>query len=378
MLRLSALCLRKRSLRNGLLALRSQVRREAALRACRKVRDAAAEASCKLLKVCWMYFLRYAESRRLMKLYRSWADVHWLRSRLTAAWQAWLQWFRKRGKVVAMRSAPQLLAAWRWLRVHAACSAHGQRVCRLQLPDAAAASPWQPVAAELLFGPAPFDVHPHHMQAVQPALLVLFASALLKKIMLSWLAQVHDMAVLLEQAQQGALRRCIRGWQALSIFCRRRRVHESAVAVAQERGSQLFDEWKQSCGAQMLTAWAEAARSMAMQETRRLLQADDIRRRSRRKAAGRAFAEWSTAVRVRCEAANAARIRKVFASWHLAVQEQALLQKYLQECASVTLQGSDRMPQTTRPTDLEQVYREMAELRWDVTGVEAKEDLFSD
>ena len=94
--------------------------------------------------------------------------MHWLRSRLGAAWQAtgafglrsarfvtacgvlcsaeaWVQWLRKRGKaqfsallesthlrpvqrsqVVAMRSAPQLLAAWRWLRVHAAARS-GQR-----------------------------------------------------------------------------------------------------------------------------------------------------------------------------------------------------------------------------------------------------------
>ena len=33
-------------------------------------------------------------------------------------------------EVVAMRSAPQLLAAWRWLRVHAACSAPGRSVRR--------------------------------------------------------------------------------------------------------------------------------------------------------------------------------------------------------------------------------------------------------
>ena len=28
------------------------------------------------------------------------------------------------------------------------------------------------------------------------------------------------------------------------------------------------------------------------------------------------------------------------------------------------------MPQTTRPTDLEQVYREMAELRWDASWLD--------
>jgi len=381
LLRLSALCLRRRSLQAGLQALRLQVRRQARRRAHQKVRGRASAARRQLLEASWAALVNHAEQQRLRKLYQSWADVHRLRAMLATAWQVWLSWFRKRGKVVAMRSAPQLLAAWRWLRVHAACSAPGRSVRRLQLPtDTTAAAPWQPVAAELLFGSAPFDVHPHHIQAVQPSLLALFASALLKKIMLSWLAQVHDIQDRLEQARQGALRRCVREWQARSRCSRRRRFHESAVAVAQERGTQLFEEWKQSCGAQILMAWAEAARSLALQETRRLLQADDIRRRCRRKAAGRAFAHWSTAVRLRCEAAKAARIRKVFSSWHLAVQEQALLQKYLQECASVTLQGSsDRMPHptTTRPTDLEQVYREMAELRWDVMGVEAKED-FSD
>ena len=96
--------------------------------------------------------------------YRSWADVHWLRSRLGAAWQAGgsddassaafesgyspglaalvsqaresldlnsqpirkqsmaEQVMSKMSEVVAMHSAPQLLAAWQWLRIHESCS----------------------------------------------------------------------------------------------------------------------------------------------------------------------------------------------------------------------------------------------------------------
>ena len=48
------------------------------------------------MKTCWTAMRRYSEQKQLMKLYRSWADVHWRRTRFTAAWQAWLAWHRKR------------------------------------------------------------------------------------------------------------------------------------------------------------------------------------------------------------------------------------------------------------------------------------------
>ncbi|CAE7359388.1 unnamed protein product [Symbiodinium sp. CCMP2456] len=197
-LRLSGLFLRKCSLKRGLRKLHVhvgiQARRRAFLQAEAQLREAVLRKRWRWLQACWGAWRRHAEHCRLMKLYRSWADVHWLRSRLTAAWQAWLQWFRKRGKVVPMRSAPQLLAAWRWLRVHAACSGHVHFMRRPQLPIDAAVAPWQPVAAELLFGPAPFDIHPHHMQAMRPGLLELFASALRKEMMELWKAEARGLS----------------------------------------------------------------------------------------------------------------------------------------------------------------------------------------
>ena len=56
-------------------------------------------------------------------------------------------------EVVAMRSAPQLLAAWRWLRVHAACSAPGRSVrrpCRAVLDALAAGCAMAQYAAPAL------------------------------------------------------------------------------------------------------------------------------------------------------------------------------------------------------------------------------------
>eukprot|EP00439_Symbiodinium_sp_Y106_P079957 s740_g18.t1 len=324
LLRLSALCLRKRSLRMGLLALRSQVRREVALRACRKVRDAAAEARRKLLEVCWMCFVRYAESRRLMKLYRSWADVHWLRSRLTAAWQAWLQWFRKRGKVVAMRSAPQLLAAWRWLRVHAACSAPGRSVRRLQLPtDTTAAAPWQPVAAELLFGSAPFDVHLHHMQepkgfallhAMQQSLLILFRSALLKKIFGSWAAKTVGFS---RRALERHRRSWLHAWKAQASVGRQLRDRQqSLVAKRLGRSRSLA-----------LHSWTTRSQQRVQQRQR----ACDFKGAIRRRTGRRFLAAWlllrheAAATRRRQQRRLSCTLQAWVAQWQDGRQEAALL-----------------------------------------------------
>ncbi|CAE7254958.1 unnamed protein product, partial [Symbiodinium necroappetens] len=232
-LRLSGLFLRKCSLKRGLWKLHVhvgiQTRRRALLQAEAQLREAVLRKRWRRLEACWGAWRRHAEHCRLMKLYRSWADVHWLRSRLTAAWQAWLQWFRKRGKVVAMRSAPQLLAAWRWLRVHAACFAHGQFMRRPQPPIDAAVAPWQPVAAELLFGPAPFDVHPHHMQAMRPGLLELFASALRKEMMEVWKSEVYRSRSRLQRRKSCMSRRWLWAWKAAAEKCRR--LHSIKTAV---------------------------------------------------------------------------------------------------------------------------------------------------
>ncbi|CAE7299768.1 unnamed protein product, partial [Symbiodinium pilosum] len=62
------------------------------------VREAEAAARRQTLEVTWAALVRYTEQQQLMKLYQSWADVHRLRAKLESAWQAWLAWFRKRGK----------------------------------------------------------------------------------------------------------------------------------------------------------------------------------------------------------------------------------------------------------------------------------------
>ena len=156
----------------------------------------SATTSGAFVKVCWMCFVRYAESRRLMKLcpdellakcytkptslhqaaetFCSIREVSELGGRPLAPLSADCSMagrgpfkavcnvippvtscrpgssgsanagrllafansacptfdFELRCEVVAMRSAPQLLAAWRWLRVHAACSAPGRSVRR--------------------------------------------------------------------------------------------------------------------------------------------------------------------------------------------------------------------------------------------------------
>eukprot|EP00438_Fugacium_kawagutii_P026168 Skav209869 [mRNA] locus=scaffold590:89346:92049:+ [translate_table: standard] len=46
-------------------------------------------------------------------------------------------------------------------------------------------------AAELLFGSAPFQVHPHRVKAFREDVLVVFASALLKKMMQAWMNKAH-------------------------------------------------------------------------------------------------------------------------------------------------------------------------------------------
>ncbi|CAK9071742.1 unnamed protein product, partial [Durusdinium trenchii] len=213
LLRLSALFLRNTGLKCGVRAFQRNVCSETRKRALAKAQHLVQEAREQILKVCWETMLQYSEQRRLIKLYRSWADVHWLRTRLGAAWQVWLAWHRKRGVVIAMRSGPQMLASWRWLRVHAA--AHPTRprlhLSGVQLRDGA---PWQQVAAaEILYGSAPFEVHPHHMKVMQGDILMIFASTLLKKMMAAWVHEVQSIRMLFEQAMRREKHRSMDAWK---------------------------------------------------------------------------------------------------------------------------------------------------------------------
>jgi len=63
------------------------------------------------LEDCWSAMLRYSKQRKLMKLYRKGADLHYVRTRLGRAWQAWHSWYRKRGKVWPRNLPQKLLAA---------------------------------------------------------------------------------------------------------------------------------------------------------------------------------------------------------------------------------------------------------------------------
>ncbi|CAK9044967.1 unnamed protein product [Durusdinium trenchii] len=156
--------------------------------------------------------------------------ARWLRTRLEAVWQVWLAWHRKRGVVIAMRSGPQMLASWRWLRVHAA--AHPTRprlhLSGVQLRDGA---PWQQVtAAEILFGSAPFQVHPHHMKVMQEDILMIFASTLLKKMMAAWVHEVQSIRMLFEQAKRREKHRSMDAWKGAATRCRRLREHQLRVS----------------------------------------------------------------------------------------------------------------------------------------------------
>ncbi|CAJ1418652.1 unnamed protein product, partial [Effrenium voratum] len=269
LLRLSALFLRKRGLKCGVHALHRNVSCQLRLRKLRKARACSRDiwaAKCRgIFEACWSAWVRHAEHRRLMKLYQSWADVHWLRTRLGAAWQAWLAWYRKRGKVVAMCSGPQLLAAWRWLRVHAAAHLRpsrsglllghsdvpgrdeAQHTARGHTTAPAVPAPWWHAAAtELLFGSAPFEAHPHHMKAMREGLLVVFASTLLKKMMAAWMCEARAMREMLQHAKLKAKQRSLGAWKAGIAKCRRLRSKSLQVSnrTRQRMQARALDHWQ--------------------------------------------------------------------------------------------------------------------------------------
>ncbi|CAE8695288.1 unnamed protein product, partial [Polarella glacialis] len=182
----------------------------------------------RLLQVSWEALRALAEQHRLMKVYKGWADVHWVRSRLCHGWTAWLAWRRKRGRVVALRSGSQLLAAWHWMRLHASArgiQSTGDQQLRLRLlhggpvNSAAAELPaprWQRAAAELLFGCAPFAPHPHHMKAMRPQLLALFISTLLRRMLGGWLREVRRLRVFHLRAKLAANWQIFGAWKDLA------------------------------------------------------------------------------------------------------------------------------------------------------------------
>jgi len=149
----------------------------------------------------------------------------------------------------------------------------------------------------------------------------------------------------------------LKGWQT---WCQKRRKLRSAEL-------HVYTKLWQSFLQQTLRSWGEAAKHLAALETRYLLQVDDFRRRARRRARTALFLAWFAEATRMVREARLAKIGKVFACWHLAAQEQLLLRRYLRECSVANFKGvaGKSSPSTVGPADLERVYREMAEHRWD-------------
>ncbi|CAJ1340263.1 unnamed protein product, partial [Effrenium voratum] len=200
------------------------------------------------------------------------------------------------------------------------------------------------------FGSAPFEAHPHHMKAMREGLLVIFASALLKKMMGAWMRKARAMREMLQQAKLKAKQRSLGAWKEGAAKCRRLR--SKSLQVSNRRQSQVQ--------VRALQHWQH--RWSARTQHRRQLRDFDVTCWHR--CCRRAMTAWHV-VRRQEETARAAQLRKVFACWRLAAREQQLLEKYLHECAAINIQGKSTKS-TVEASDLEQLYREMAEYRWNV------------
>ncbi|CAE8612772.1 unnamed protein product, partial [Polarella glacialis] len=196
-----------------------------------------------------------------------------------------------------------------------------------------------------------------------------FGDSLLRKVWQSWAARARRSATAraaFEAVDEAAKRllwqQVLQGW----LEWRRR-------AAALRRGAELVaGRLARRCVRSALGSWVEVANTLASLETRYLLQVDDFRRRARRRAWSALLAGWHAAAAVSRETCQQARLGKVFACWRLAAQEQLLLRRYLQECSAANFKGkADRRsePKTgsVGPSDLEKLYRQMAEQRWDAS-----------
>jgi len=181
-------------------------------------------------------------------------------------------------------------------------------------------------------------------------------------------------------------------WSHRSMRSRRARAVAEMVSQAAKQLLQnsFFKAWKDLCqkivklreakgivslraaynlAERVLQAWAQVARRLAALETRFLLQVDDFRRHVRRKGLATALRAWQSQAALAVQAARLARLKKVFACWRLASQEQVLLRRYLSECSAENFKGLPPCKTSVRPADLERLYRKMAEHRWDVVEI---------
>ncbi|CAE7729293.1 unnamed protein product, partial [Symbiodinium pilosum] len=230
------------------------------------------QARQRLLQVCWEALREHTQQRQLMNLYRSWADVHWLRSRLGAAWQATGAFGLRPPRFVTARSVLRSAEAWvQWLRKrgggHAQCPAAAGRLalaassccCALRAESEAKRAPrraqrrrrrmvrgWWAPATELFYGPALFEVHPHHVKAVQHTVLPGFVSALMQKMLADWQMQAQATCGFTRRVNMNTLRRHLKGWQVQAEQRQRcRACQQSVVAsrVARAR-SHALHSWR--------------------------------------------------------------------------------------------------------------------------------------
>ena len=141
-----------------------------------------------------------------------------------------------------MKSGPQMLACWRWLRGHEAAHPAGPGLHsgrgHVRLPMEGPAPWWHAAAAEMLFGSAPFEVHPHHMRTMQEGILTVFASMLVRKMMAAWMQEVRNIRDLLQQLKQQIKLRTIESWKGAAAKCRRLR--EQELHVSNQRNHQMM------------------------------------------------------------------------------------------------------------------------------------------
>ena len=185
----------------------------------------------------------------------------------------------------------------------------------------------------------------------------------------------HQQAVLLTwhstyEARQEALRsQCeevvnrsllLRAWRSWIKWYRRN-------LALRRFATKVFARLRRTALLESVHAWAEVACQLAARETRYLLQVNDFQRQSKQKVKRFWLRAWQQEAKRSADAARLTRLQKVFACWRLASQEQLLLQKYLQECASINFQESQKSNAlSVGPADLERIYREMADYRWNV------------
>jgi hypothetical protein len=190
---------------------------------------------------------------------------------------------------------------------------------------------------------------------------------LLRPLWLSWRRRVASATTAasaarkLEEAwSEDVLRSALRGW---SQRCR----WEATVRKAAFRLMALQIPRYVS---DAFSHWYSVARALIVLETRHRLQADDMRRRQRSMLCASVAAAWhQEAVRARCEAQRT-RAVKVMKSWQLYAKEQALLKRYLNQCAAASFSGGGSAltcngDASVQPADFEHLYEEMAALRWD-------------